>query len=164
MRLSVYARILIFIAILLILVILFNRQTQTTESFVQQKQFLFNKDIYDDFYSSIYDMLVYNFVKNDYEVGQIMNYSHPSQVSVVADIGCGTGHHVALLNDNGVSNITGIDQSASMIKKAKENYPNLDFRVGDATNSGLFYSGTLTHITCLYFTIYYFTLFVNCEF
>ena len=38
------------------------------EGFIQEKEFLFKKgpDIYDEFYASIYDHLVFNDVKNDY--------------------------------------------------------------------------------------------------
>ena len=53
--------------------------------------------VYDDFYADIYDYLVYSGIKNDYEVGTIINNSNPSETSVIADIGCGTGHHVANL-------------------------------------------------------------------
>ena len=43
-----------------------------------------------------------------------------------------------------------------MIEVAKKNSPNVDFRVGDALNGTLFNMNSLTHILCLYFTIYYF--------
>ena len=51
-----------------------------------------------------------------------------------------------------------------MIKKAKENYPEYDFVQGDAMNAMQFQPNSFTHITCLYFTIYYIkdkTLFFN---
>ena len=43
-----------------------------------------------------------------------------------------------------------------MINTAKENFPDLNFRVGDAMDNALFKMNSLTHIVCLYFTIYYF--------
>jgi SAM-dependent methyltransferase len=42
-----------------------------------------------------------------------------------------------------------------MIKKAKENYPNLNFQVADVLNRDAFQNNMFTHILCLYFTIYY---------
>jgi SAM-dependent methyltransferase len=52
--------------------------------------------------------------------------------------------------------VIGVDISPSMIKKAKENNPNLDFKVGNALDNNLFKMNSLTHVLCLYFTIYYF--------
>ena len=43
-----------------------------------------------------------------------------------------------------------------MIKKAHENFPNSNFQVGDALDNSLFKMNSLTHVLCLYFTIYYF--------
>ena len=43
-----------------------------------------------------------------------------------------------------------------MIKKAKENFPDYDFKVADALNGGEFDPASFTHILCMYFTIYYF--------
>jgi SAM-dependent methyltransferase len=42
-----------------------------------------------------------------------------------------------------------------MVKKAKHEYPQYKFEVGDATNSGEFGPNSFTHIMCMYFTIYY---------
>ena len=42
-----------------------------------------------------------------------------------------------------------------MIMEAKQKYPNLTFKEGDATKMTLFPAQTFTHITCLYFTLYY---------
>jgi SAM-dependent methyltransferase len=43
-----------------------------------------------------------------------------------------------------------------MIQKAKENYAGSNFMVGDAMDNALFKLNSLTHILCMYFTIYYF--------
>ena len=49
----------------------------------------------------------------------------------------------------------GIDISPAMVKQAKSTYPDLDYRVADALDTMTFPSSSFTHITCLYFTIYY---------
>ena len=110
--------------------------------------------IYDDFYATVYDELVFNKVKNDYEIGQIMETTKPSDTSIILDIGCGTGHHASSLASHGYK-VIGIDISASMIKKAQLTYPELDFKLADALDTMVFPGNAFTHITCLYFTIYY---------
>jgi SAM-dependent methyltransferase len=110
--------------------------------------------VYDDFYAKVYDELVFNKIKNDYELGAIVDSTKPTDTSIILDVGCGTGHHVNSLANKGYK-IVGIDLSESMIKKAKETYPKLEFRVSDALATMSFPANSFTHISCLYFTIYY---------
>jgi len=156
---SNFGKILLFIGLLLMLIVFFKsaKSNKRKEGFVQHDKFLFKKgeSIYDDFYSSIYDYLVFNSVKNDFEIGSIINTTNPDTTSVIVDIGCGTGHHVAKLAETDL-NVLGIDISPSMINHAKENYPGLNFKVGNALDSHILKYNTVTHILCLYFTIYYF--------
>jgi SAM-dependent methyltransferase len=151
-------KILFFLALFLILIVFFKSiQMPKREGFQQKDSFLFKQgtDIYDNFYSEIYDFLVFNSVKNNYEIGQIINTTTPSNKSKILDVGSGTGHHVAQLAENSLD-VTGIDISPSMVQKAKENFPEYNFKVADALNNGSFNSNTFTHILCMYFTIYYF--------
>jgi SAM-dependent methyltransferase len=111
-------------------------------------------DVYDRFYANVYDELLFSKVKNDFEVGELINRTAPSKESIVLDVGSGTGHHVSSLIANGFRAI-GIDKSNAMIQKAKKTYPNLDFRQADALVASTFSASTFTHITCFYFTIYY---------
>ena len=102
-KLSNFGKILLFIALLLVVVVFFRTIKSTRESFaINQinKQFLFKEGpaVYDDFYAGVYDYLVFNALKNDYEVGIIISSTMPSEKSIIADIGCGTGHHVAKLS------------------------------------------------------------------
>jgi SAM-dependent methyltransferase len=154
---SLWCKILMFISLLLLLVLVFKGFDKKKEGFEQRDAFLIKSgsDIYDDFYSDIYDYLVFNNLKDDYEVGYIMNSVSPSSQSKILDIGCGTGHHVSSLGSKGLD-VLGIDISPSMIKKAKTNFPDYKFSVGDALNNNLFESNSFTHILCMYFTIYYF--------
>lgn len=111
-------------------------------------------EIYDDFYSNVYDKLVFCKVKNDFEIRTILKVTKPNKNSKVLDIGSGTGHHVAAFTENGI-NATGIDISPSMVELSKETYPSSNYMIGNAMNGMLFPQGSFTHITCLYFTIYY---------
>ena len=157
-KLSNFGKILVFIAFLLITIVFFKSVIPMKEGMINSEEKVIYKEgdqVYDDFYVDIYDYLVYNSVKNDYEVGTIINRSAPSETSVIADIGCGTGHHVGNLTAKNLK-VIGIDISPSMIKKAKEDYPHADFQVGDANDTTLFKFNSLTHILCMYFTIYYF--------
>ena len=162
---SIWCKILMFISLLLLLVLVFKGFDQKKEGFEQRDAFLIKNgsDIYDKFYSDIYDYLVFNNLKDDYEVGYIMNSASPSSESKILDIGCGTGHHVSSLASKGLD-VLGIDISPSMIDKAKSNFPDYKFNVGDALNNHLFEANSFTHILCMYFTIYYFkdkTVFFN---
>lgn len=156
-NLSYWGKILILI-ILILAAMAFFKKNKMSEGFTGQSSDKFilktGSDVYDGFYSEIYDYLVYNNIKDDYEFGEIINLTIPSQQSIILDVGCGTGHHVAKFASEGY-NITGIDTSDKMIDVAKKNYPDYDFEVGDALKSDLFYPNSFTHILCLYFTIYY---------
>jgi ubiquinone/menaquinone biosynthesis C-methylase UbiE len=52
------------------------------------------------------------------------------------DIGCGTGNYTYELNKAGLDFI-GIDPSKEMLAKAMLNYPNINWQVGQADNTGL---------------------------
>ena len=170
-KLSNWGKILIFVVLLLCLVVLFqslpNSSSAKKEGFEKNDHFK-NKnseDLYDNFYVDIYDDLVYNTLKDDYEIGSIVNKTTPTSESIMLDVGCGTGHHVGKLTEQGL-NVTGIDKSESMIQKAKTNYPNSNFIQGNIMDLQQFKNNSFTHILCLYFTIYYFqnkqAFFNNC--
>ncbi len=157
-KMSNFGKVLLFVALLLVVVVFFKNLSPVREGLINSQKFLFKEGnaVYDDFYADIYDYLVFNQFKNDYEVGAIINNSTPNEKSVIADIGCGTGHHVKELNDKNL-NIIGVDISPSMINKAKMDNPNIEnqLKVGNALDGHLFNDNSLTHILCLYFTIYY---------
>lgn len=169
-ELSGWTIVLILVAVLLAVVVLFKtimRRNKSTslEGFEQKDSFTLKEGpaVYDDFYANVYDHLVYNQLKDQYEIGEILNATKPTSESIVLDIGSGTGHHVALLEGQGVK-ATGVDISDAMVKKAQENYPQFDFVQGNVMDSSLFMPGSYTHILCLYFSIYYFkdkTIFFN---
>ena len=132
-KLPIFGKILLFVTLLLILVVVFRKlEPQKREGYTQDSEFLFKagSDVYDDFYASIYDQLVFNNLKDDYEIGEIINKTTPNKESIILDIGCGTGHKVAKLNEQGLQTI-GIDLSPSMIEEAKKMFPDYKFLQGD---------------------------------
>jgi len=164
-NLSISGKLLILICIFLFFVVFFkmiNRQIKLKEGYSNNNNdnsphitFKEGNDIYDDFYSDIYDHLVYNKSKNIYEIKNIIKTTNMNNESIILDIGCGTGHHIKELADANL-NAVGVDISPSMINVAKTEYPSLEFKTGDALDSSLFPNSSLTHVLCLYFTIYYF--------
>ena len=151
--------------LLLISMLAFTRKTK--EGFTQSSEFLLKEgpQIYDSFYASVYDALVFNEVKNDYEIGEIINNTSPDEESIILDIGSGTGHHVGLLNEAGYE-AYGLEQSGAMIEEARVNYPKSKFVKGDALDSLAVPPESVTHVLCLYMTIYSIkdkrTFFHNC--
>lgn len=155
-NLSTWGLILVFCLLFLFLVVLF-KSSKKRENFETTRHFLHKtgNDIYDDFYVDIYDDLVYNDMKDNYEIQEIINKTTPTHSSTILDIGSGTGHHSGKLSEQGY-NVLGIDKSQAMINKAKTNYPKTTFVKGDVLdpNPNL-ENNKFTHILCLYFTIYY---------
>ena len=133
-KLSNWGKVLVFSVLFISVVSVLNHLTSNKrpnfiEGFEQQESFLSKSDviaIYDDFYANIYDYLVFNEVKNDYEIGEIVSKTHITQDSRVLDVGSGTGRHVGELLEKHIS-VEGIDISPHMVAKAKENYPALHF-------------------------------------
>jgi SAM-dependent methyltransferase len=162
--------------LIVVIILIFVKWVRNTRSIVEgfdatnqqpKKEFIVKKenDIYDEFYVSVYDDLVHNYGKNHFEIGEITKIEPPTDMSSLLDVGSGTGHHVDAFNKKGIKAI-GIDISKAMVEKAKENYPDSEFKQGDVMDTMLFNSGSFSHITCLYFTIYYMKdkmrFFTNC--
>ena len=151
-------KVLYFLAALICLSLITNFGRKPVEGFEKKtNEFDTREDvsqIYDDYYVNIYDDLVFNKAKNDYEVGKLLLLSKPNEKSKFLDIGSGTGHHVSSLKAHG-HNAIGIDISPDMVKKAKQTYPELDFKHADALDPMIFPAQSFTHITCFYFTLYY---------
>jgi SAM-dependent methyltransferase len=144
--------------VFVILMILSRWLRITKEGFkdTSKKEFIVHKDkdVYDDFYVSVYDDLMHNVGKNNFEIGEITQVDPDPDNSTLLDVGSGTGHHVAAFTQKGIKAV-GVDISQAMVKKAKENYPDSEFKQGDVMNTLLFTPNSFSHITCLYFTIYY---------
>ena len=153
---SRWCKILILILIILIFFIGVN-SSQIKEGFINQTEkfsFIKGPKIFDHFYSSIYDDIITDNVKDEYQIGKIINNTSPTNSSFILDVGSGTGNIVSLFNQKNIKAI-GLDNSTSMINISKQKFPSLEFNYGNATNVMLYPAHTFTHITCLNNTIYY---------
>jgi SAM-dependent methyltransferase len=145
--------IILFVLLVSVLIIFFCKNNK--EGFIDEKLNFVrhtDNDIYDNFYANVYDKILHNETKNNFEIENI--FTNPSPNNLVLDIGCGTGHHVKLLNSLNIK-VIGVDNSQSMIQKCKSNFPGLNFKVSNILNTMEFPENTFSHILCLYFTIYY---------
>ena len=135
---------------ILLLISMFAFTRKTKEGFTQSSEFLLREgpQIYDSFYASVYDALVFDEIKNDYEIGEIINSTSPTEESIILDIGSGTGHHVNKLNDAGYD-AYGLELSKAMIEEARSNYPESKFVRGDALDTMAVPTESVTHVTIL---------------
>lgn len=118
-----------------------------------------NDNLFDDFYSKIYDKIVDGAQRQDAEVNLVLAWvkTYRPEISTlqVLDIGCGTGGQVEIFKKAGVGKVVGIDKSSAMIKRGRSQHPDLDLRIGDASIIGLFAASEFNVATMFYFTYYY---------
>ncbi|MBN20757.1 MAG: hypothetical protein CL678_05650 [Bdellovibrionaceae bacterium] len=155
-KLNCWTKIALIMGVILVILMIANHHKQKKEGFAQQKKYVLkeNNDIYDEFYCSLYDDLVYDPNKNKFEIDEIKYNIKPNKSSKILDIGSGGGHHVNLFNKEGYK-VEGLDKSKFMVDYAKKRYNKCNFKHGDATDAMVYSSNSFTTITCLYFTIYY---------
>ena len=164
---SRWCKIVLLLTVIIIYIWGYDRASNAVEGFIQRNKFVMKEGpaIYDSFYANIYDDLIMDKVKDEYEVGAIINTTRPTRESLILDIGSGTGEHVAAFESKGIKAV-GLDESPAMVTLAKKKYPDLEFSVGNALDVMIYPAHTFTHITCLYFTLYYikkkYLFFRNC--
>ena len=66
----------------------------------------------------------------------LLELLNPQPGERILDLGCGSGELTRQLADRGAM-VVGLDASASMLDKARQQFPELDFRLGDATTFAL---------------------------
>jgi SAM-dependent methyltransferase len=166
-------RILVSLAVLMIVLFLYKQwvskyASSTTEGFTQNEKYVMKRerDSYDDFYTQIYDYLQLTQERSKFEMKHVIESTQPDkEFSRFLDIGCGTGCLVKLLHDEGYY-AQGIDQSKAMIKTGLSRNPSIRIAVGDAEDTSEIEKSSMTHITCMNFTIYAFedkiAFFRNC--
>ena len=82
-RSSIWFKLLIVFIVFIVIRLLFFGNSIRKESFINSnEQFVYHKGgaIYDGFYSNIYDVLVYNNVKNEYEFLEFKKATKPNKI------------------------------------------------------------------------------------
>lgn len=172
----IFLSIIIFLLITYILGWYMKRQESievNLETFSNFKEYS-NKNLYDSFYSKAYDSLFLSDLKNEFEIYNIKqltidehNYWSKNDKSIYfLDVGCGTGNHIKILRRYGYD-VDGLEKSASMAEKARQQNPGTEIIVGDVLDKNICEPKKYSHITCFFYTIYYIdeveNFFKNCN-
>lgn len=150
----------IVILLIMVLIIQLSRRYDSHmyhEGFSQKSPFIMKNgnDIYDTFYTVVYDDLNKTDERSEYECNKIIELTHPSvNDCVFLDIGCGTGHLVNNLRNRGYQSY-GVDISKDMIEHSHKKFPEIQTKCGDAMDPLLYDRLLFTHITCMNYTIYH---------
>ena len=147
---------LILLAIAFIIINIYNQNSRKLEGFRQSDRYILKEDnqIYDEFYTQIYDDLMLPQNRTKYELLKIIEMTEPSKdYSVFLDIGSGTGHTVHNLKQSGYQ-AHGIDQSKSMVGFSQTKFSDISVKCGDVKDPIIFDRSTFTHILCMGMTIY----------
>lgn len=167
---------LFYSLVVLVIIILINKLCNQNSTYslyegfeeTQKEKYITLKDndMYDNFYSQVYDDLLFDDFKNNFEISEIIGITKPPKGSYILDIGSGTGHHVAAYDKMGYKG-AGIDLSQAMVNKSKKNFPKSNYIHGNIMNSDIVHAGSIDLITSLFFTTYYIkdkrSFFTNCH-
>lgn len=164
-------QILMILAIVFIIINTYNRfYSIKLEGFSQSDRYILKEDtdIYDEFYTQVYDDLMLTKNRAEYEVMKIIEMTEPSKhYSVFLDVGSGTGHTVNYLIKMGYQSY-GIDKSKAMVGFSQTKFPEIPIKCGDVKDPISYDRATFTHILCTGMTIYEFEkkwmFFQNCYF
>ena len=110
-------------------------------------------EVYDDSYAAMYDGIFVRDQRINFEYNKLFKNTNITKDKWILDVGCGTGHLVGRFHKDGLSCV-GMDRSKAMIRRAKENYPEAKFVLGDASLPSHNYYGKFDIISCMYFTYY----------
>ena len=113
-----------------------------------------NNEIWDKEYCELYDELVFDSQRTEFETKEIIGATKLNRSSKLLDAGSGTGTLLKKIK-NKVGASEGVDKSKYMCEIAKKRNPELRITNDDFTNPQTYNPNEFTHITCLYFTIYY---------
>ena len=147
--------IIIIIAIVYYLYRIAEPPKKTPEGFSQNAPFVLKSDleIYDDFYTEVYDGITERDKYCQKELYEILKMTElDTKNSTILDIGSGTGCVVNHLTNAGY-NVYGIDKSESMIEFSKTKFPEANFIRSDIIDTMTFEKNLFTHILCTNFTI-----------
>ena len=146
---------LVILAIVLLCIWLYqqNYPLKSTEGFQQHDRFLLktDADCYDEFYSEIYDTVT---PPEHRIIDEIIQTLQPdSKLSIMLDVGSGTGHTLSALKKKGYT-AYGIDRSPAMIDVSKKTYPSIEIKCENVENPMAFDRALFTHVFCMNSTIY----------
>jgi ubiquinone/menaquinone biosynthesis C-methylase UbiE len=152
---------LVFLAIIVFIYLLYQYtkpqvRPALSEGFTQEQPFVLkvNDQIYDNFYTEVYDEIHCTKKVCQWSVEQVLKMTEPTaKNSVILDLGSGTGSVVNTLCKMGYSAF-GVDKSKEMVNYAEKTYPDIEVKLGDVKDPMLFERSTFTHILCTQFTIY----------
>ena len=147
---------LLTLMIIVLLMTYIQNGVTLKEGFVQKEKFVMkeNNDIFDKFYAKLYDFIMRNDSKINFELDQIINATKMNKNSDVMVAGSKTGEHVDILKHKGIVNVFGVDNSKDFVDQSKKKYPNNDYRVGNIEKSMLVPNNSLSHILLLEMNIY----------
>ena len=168
---STWFKTLFILAILMISVLWFKKHDLSPyyEGFTQETPYVFKQgtDIYDDFYTEIYNQLMLPDKRCTFEIDKIIEMTKPTSKSCFLDIGSGTGEISGQLSKKGFQ-VHALDHSQSMVQHVEENYPDVQVKCGDARQAINYEKGSFSHILTTGFSVYLFKnkdeYFRNCFF
>lgn len=143
--------------------------TGTDEASKSRTSWFENDELYDEFYSSVYDNLTQLAGRYPQEVSLIMHQwkktAKPDTMDIL-DCGCGTGIATILMAKQGVNSVIGLDKSEAMLRRARnvtlvaaslptEQKDAITFTQGDMLQQATFKAGQFSHACLLFFTVYY---------
>jgi SAM-dependent methyltransferase len=145
-----------------------QRGGNNLEGFAQMGSFVLKQDadIYDDFYTDIYDTLRRTISRSQWELNTMLKLTDAdTKNSVFLDVGSGSGYKVDQLQKAGYKAF-GVENSEAMIKRSEELFTDIIVKQGDIMEPMLYDKSIFTHVLCMNFTIYEFknktTFFRNC--
>jgi SAM-dependent methyltransferase len=158
---TVVMKYLVFLAIIVFIYLVYQytklpSKTVNSEGFTQEQPFVLkiNDQIYDDFYTEVYDELHCTTKNVQWTIEQIIKMTEPTILnSIFLDVGSGTGNLLNKLCKSGYK-AYGIDKSKTMVDYSEKIYPDIIVKHGDAQDPMSFEQSTFTHIICSQMTIY----------
>jgi SAM-dependent methyltransferase len=130
----------------------YNKNAET-EGFQQERPFVSKtgSDIYDSFYTEIYDELMKSDLRAENLLDAIIHVTEPTlRYSSFLDIGCGTGSMLEQLSNKGYR-ATGIDRSQDMVSYCQQKLStpsSASVLHGDVLDSMQFDRAQFSHVIC----------------
>ncbi len=110
----------------------------------KKAKFIFN------FIAPLYGMIDRSISKEYKKVSKILDIEIPIRNKSLLDIGTGTGSWLVALYDHDPSLAVGVDFSENMLKYAKQNHPDLEFKLVDGENLKAFSDDSFDIVTASY--------------